>query len=80
MRSLFLRFASRFRFSEMDPRRPLEAPVSMRAVQKQASREADARAIARGEKSAAQMNRENGLAFGVVEQFRKSRGRGVPGI
>lgn len=41
-----------------------------RAAEKQASRNADQRAVAEGRKSAEQVNRENSLAFGLTDRFR----------
>lgn len=49
-----------------------------RAAEKQRSRDADLAAIARGEKSAAQLNRENALGARVAGYFQPTFKFGVP--
>lgn len=48
-----------------------------RAAEKQADREADERDVREGRKSAAQVNRDNSLAHGVVQEFRMRLRLGV---
>jgi hypothetical protein len=48
----------------------MSALDAQRAIEKQAAREADQRAIAEGRKSPEQVNRENSLAYGLSHRFK----------
>lgn len=56
------------------PQRDMDAA---RAAEKQAARDADARAVREGRKSAGQVNRDNSLAHGLVDKFKMRARLGV---
>ena len=58
--------------------RPFHPPMAGRAAEKQRDRDADLASIVRGDKSAAQVNRENALGAQVAGLFRPTFRFGLP--